>query len=92
MNSRLPSVPITFLKELWTRRGPSFTTSRRVTRLLKREFLKLSRYVEEDVATNACRQEKFRSGLHPDLKLSLDVHDFADFATLVNKAITVEIA
>ena len=56
----------------------------------QREFLELSRYAEEDIATDARRQEKFCNGLHPDIKLALLVHDFADFATLVNKAIQVE--
>ncbi|XP_073358142.1 uncharacterized protein [Aegilops tauschii subsp. strangulata] len=53
----------------------------------QREFLDLSRYAEEDIATDARKQERFRDGLHPDIKLALLVHDFADFATLVNKAI-----
>ena len=56
----------------------------------QREFLDLSRYAEEDIATDARKQEKFRHGLHPDIKRALLVHDFADFATLVNKAIHVE--
>ena len=56
----------------------------------QREFLDLSCYAKEDIATDARRQEKFRDGLHPDIKLALLVHDFADFATLVNKAIQVE--
>ena len=51
------------------------------------EFLDLARYVEEDISTDARKQEKFRDGLQPDIKLALLVHDFADFATLVNKAI-----
>ena len=50
----------------------------------------MSRYAEEDIATDACRQEKFRDGLQADIKLTLLVHDFADFATLVKKAINVE--
>ncbi|XP_073355075.1 uncharacterized protein [Aegilops tauschii subsp. strangulata] len=56
----------------------------------QREFLDLSRYTEEDIATDARRQEKFHDGLHPDIKLALLVHDFVDFSTLVNKAIQVE--
>ena len=56
----------------------------------QREFLDLSRYAEEDIATDARRQEKFHDGLHPDIKLALLVHDFAHFTTLVNKAIQVE--
>ena len=33
---------------------------------------------------------KKSSVLHPDIKLALLAHDFADFATLVDKAIQVE--
>ena len=58
----------------------------------QREFLHLSYYAEEDIATDARRKEKFRNGLHSNLKLTLAAHDFTDFATLVNKAITVETA
>ena len=43
-----------------------------------------------NIAIDSCRKEKFRDGLHPDIKLALLVHDFPDFATLVNKAIQVE--
>ena len=50
----------------------------------------MSRYAEEDITIDARRQEKFCDGLHPDIKLALLIHDFADFATLVNKAIQVE--
>ena len=56
----------------------------------QREFLDLSRYAEDDVSTDARKQEKFRGGLHPDIKLALAIHDFPDFATLVNKAIQLE--
>ena len=56
----------------------------------QREFLDLSRYAEEDVTTDARRQEKFREGLHPDIKLALIAQDFNNFAALVNKSIMVE--
>ena len=58
----------------------------------QREFLNLSRYAEEDIPTDARRQEKFRGGLHPDLKLAIATQDFTDFATLVNKTILLETA
>ena len=32
----------------------------------QREFLDLSRYAEDDVSTDARKQEKFREGLHPE--------------------------
>src|SRR3954465_167317 len=58
----------------------------------QREFLNLSRYAEGEITTDARRQQKFRRGLNPDLRLALAVHDFANFATMVNKAINVETA
>src|SRR3954464_5814605 len=56
------------------------------------EFLKLSCYAEDEVTTDARRQQKFRRGLNSDLKLALAVHDFSNFATMVNKAISEETA
>src|ERR1044071_7865933 len=58
----------------------------------QREFLNLSRYAEDEITTDARKQQKFRHGLNSDLKLALVVHDFANFATMVNKAISVETA
>src|SRR3954466_5463079 len=58
----------------------------------QREFLNLSRYAEEEITTDARKQQKFRRELNADLRIALVVHDFANFATLVNKAITVETA
>src|SRR4051812_34422012 len=58
----------------------------------QREFLNLSRYAEDEITTDARRQQKLRRGLNSDLKLALAVHDFANFATMVNKAISVETA
>src|SRR3954463_11951066 len=58
----------------------------------QREFLNLSRYAEDEITTDARRQQKFRRGLNSDLKLAIAVHDFANFATMVNKAISVETA
>src|SRR4051812_602323 len=58
----------------------------------QREFVNLSRYAEDEVTTDARKQQKFRHGLNPDLKLALAVHDFANFATMVNKDISVETA
>src|SRR4051812_3159361 len=48
----------------------------------QREFLNLSRYAEEEITTNARKQQKFRRGLNADLGLALAVHDFANFATM----------
>src|SRR3954469_25446537 len=58
----------------------------------QREFLNLSRYAEDEITTDARKHQKFRRGLNSDLKLALAVHDFANFATMVNKAISVETA
>ncbi|XP_044428647.1 uncharacterized protein [Triticum aestivum] len=68
----------------------NLTQGNKTVEAYQREFLDLSRYAEEDISTDARRQEKFRDGLQADIKLALLVHDFADFATLVNKAINVE--
>src|SRR4051812_20755160 len=58
----------------------------------QRKFLNLSRYAEEEITTDARKQQKFCHGLNADLRLALAVHDFANFATMVNKAITVDTA
>src|SRR4051812_28748729 len=58
----------------------------------QREFLNLSRHAEDEITTDAHKQQKFRRGLNSDLKLALAAHDFANFATMVNKAITVDTA
>ena len=68
----------------------NFTQGRLTVEAYQREFLDLSRYAEDDVSTDARKQEKFREGLHPDIKLALTLHEFPDFATLVNKAIQTE--
>ena len=68
----------------------NLTQGSKTVDVYQQEFLDLSRYAEEEITTDARRQEKFREGLNPDIKLALLVQDFADFATLVNKAIQVE--
>ena len=52
----------------------------------QRKFLELSRYAVDDVCTDNRKQEKFREGLRPDIKLALIAHDWADFAMLVSQA------
>ena len=37
----------------------------------QREFLNLSRYAEEEITTDARKQQKFRRGLQSDLRLAL---------------------
>ena len=68
----------------------NLTQGNKTVHAYQREFLDLSCYAEEDIATNARMKEKFRNGLQANIKLALLVHDFTDFATLVNKAIQVE--
>ncbi|XP_045087380.1 uncharacterized protein [Aegilops tauschii subsp. strangulata] len=86
-------MPASFLRESWTGRSEISATSlgNKSVDAYQREFLDLSRYAEEDIATDARKQEKFCDGLHPDIKLALLVHDLADFATLVNKAIQLHL-
>ena len=57
-----------------------------------RELLRLSRYAASDLPNDASRQEKFRDGLNSDIQLSLALHIFPDFATMVNQTITLETA
>ena len=56
----------------------------------QRKFLELSRYAVDDVCTDARKQDKFREGLHPDIKLALVAHDCTDFATLVSQVFQTE--
>jgi hypothetical protein len=70
----------------------NLTQGNKTVEAYQREFLDLSRYAEEDIATDARRQEKFRNGLHPKIELALAAQDFTDFTTLVNKAILLETA
>src|SRR4051812_23702979 len=77
------------------RKGEEFlnlTQGNMTVEAYEREFLNLSRYAEEEITTDARRQQKFRRGLNPDLRLALAVHDFSNFSTMVNKAIIVETA
>ena len=41
----------------------NLTQGNKTVEAYQREFLDLSRYAEEDIATDARRQEKFRDGL-----------------------------
>ncbi|XP_073363081.1 uncharacterized protein [Aegilops tauschii subsp. strangulata] len=56
----------------------------------QRKFLESSRYAADDVCTDALKQEKFREGLHPDIKLALVAHDCTYFATLVGQSFQIE--
>jgi hypothetical protein len=56
----------------------------------QRKFLELSRYADDDICTDAHKQEKFREGLRTDLNLAIAIHDCTDFATLVSQSFQVE--
>jgi hypothetical protein len=54
------------------------------------KFTQLSRYALDEVNTDPKRQEHFLDGLIGPLNYRLQSHTFADFATLLNKAIGLE--
>ena len=54
------------------------------------EFSLLARYAPEEVSTNSKKQDRFHKGLNAGLFHELNLHDFATFQTLVNKAIKAE--
>jgi hypothetical protein len=53
------------------------------------KFTQLSRYAPDQVNTNPKRQERFLDGLIGPLNYQLQSHSFPDFATLLNKAISL---
>src|ERR1041385_6548530 len=68
----------------------NLTQGRRTVDEFSREFNQLSRYATEEVSTDSKKQEKFRRGLNSGLRRELNLHDFATFQVLVNKAIKAE--
>jgi len=68
----------------------NLTQGRRTVDEYSREFNRLARYATEEVSTDAKKQERFRRGLHTGLRRELNLHDFASFQVLVNKAIKAE--
>src|SRR3954471_7765410 len=54
------------------------------------EFTRLARYAQEEVSTDAKKQERFRKGLSPVLRHDLNLHEFVNFQDLVNKSFKVE--
>ena len=68
----------------------NLTQGKKIAKAYQKEFLYLSRYAEEDIPTDARKQEKFREGLIPELEDALSLHEFANFATLISKAIQKE--
>jgi hypothetical protein len=53
-------------------------------------FTQLSRYAPEEVDNDAKRQKRFIKGLNDGLQLQLLTTMYADFHTLVDKAIVIE--
>src|SRR3954468_14960554 len=68
----------------------NLTQGRRPIDEYSREFNRLARYATEEVSTDAKKQERFRRGLNTGLLRELNLHDFASFQVLVNKAIKAE--
>ena len=68
----------------------NLTQGRRSVDEFSREFNRLARYATEEVSTDAKKQERFRRGLNSRLRRELNLHDFATFQVLVNKAIKAE--
>ena len=54
------------------------------------KFTQLSRYAPEDVNTDAKKQDCFMEGLNYGLQVQLVTHEFADFQSLVNKALVLQ--
>src|SRR4051812_22742500 len=54
------------------------------------EFTRLARYAQEEVSTDARKQERFRKGLSPVLRHDLNLHEFVNFQDLVNKSFKAE--
>src|SRR3954471_21019934 len=68
----------------------NLTQGRRTVDEFSHEFNRLARYATEEVSTDAKKQERFRRGLNSRLRRELNLHDFATFQVLVNKAIKAE--
>src|SRR3954468_16264969 len=68
----------------------NLTQGRRSVDECSREFNRLARYALEEVSTDSKKQERFRRGLNTGLCRELNLHDFATFQVLVNKAIKAE--
>ena len=54
------------------------------------KFTQLSRYAQDDVATDDARQKRFKRGLNPSLKVQVVGNDYAELQQLVNKTMLIE--
>src|SRR3954471_5176987 len=68
----------------------NLTQGKRTVDEYSRELNRLARYATEEVSTDSKKQERFRRGLNSELHRDLNLHDFASFQVLVNKAIKAE--
>src|SRR3954464_2367127 len=68
----------------------NLTQGRRFVDEYSREFNRLARYATEEVSTDSKKKERFHRGLNSELRRELNLHDFATFQVLVNKAIKAE--
>ena len=55
-----------------------------------RKFMKLARYVSEDVNTDKKKQRCFRKGLNAPLREQMVTHIYQDFNMLMNRTILLE--
>src|SRR4051812_3704923 len=54
------------------------------------EFNHLARYAQEEISTDARKQERFRKGLNPVIRHDLNLHEFVNFEDLVNRSFRAE--
>src|SRR3954468_17178413 len=54
------------------------------------EFNRLARYAQDEITTDARKQERFRKGLSPILRHDLNLIEFATFEDLVNRSFRAE--
>src|SRR4051812_37149751 len=68
----------------------NLTQGRRTVDEYSREFNRLALYATKEVSTDSKKKERFHRGLNSELRRKLNLHDFATFQVLVNKAIKAE--
>src|SRR3954463_15965302 len=54
------------------------------------EFNHLACYAQEEISTDARKQERFRKGLNPVIRHDLNLHEFVNFEDLVNRSFRAE--
>ncbi|KAL5789773.1 hypothetical protein ACOSQ2_004661 [Xanthoceras sorbifolium] len=56
----------------------------------EKEFIRLSKYAKDMVATEADRCRRFEDGLNDYIHLQVDALEFEDFTRLVSAALNIE--